>query len=316
MVLPITKIINHPSYSTTGPGEGYDIAVYHVDDTKLRVEGVVREGYIYPACLPTRDDTQPGKTGIFASWRDPTPLYVYYNLDLYVDRTVQRYRKDDLVLRHTRMDIVECGDPAWMGSNTFYPRGVLCGRDPSCESCLDAGDSGSGLVIRRGDSESYAWVGPLSFYRGCDRSVAQDVETTVSVFNGENPGIFTNGGCYLEWIAQQYLMVGTNSHTDCDKTLGDRNDSNKTDCSTFSGQKCDFTSGYSVESFYTSLGLGLFNDPRNIIFDRCVLRTIEGYTNLVFQCPIDQNTIGVSLCSITSEEFPPLAALFYCAYCV
>ena len=78
VVLPITKIINHPSYSTTGPGEGYDIAVYYVDDTKLRVEGVVREGYIYPACLPTRDDTQPGKTGIFASWRDPSPLYVYY----------------------------------------------------------------------------------------------------------------------------------------------------------------------------------------------------------------------------------------------
>ena len=169
MVLPITKIINHPCYSTTGPGEGYDIiAVYHVDDTKLRLEGVVREGYIYPACLPTRDDTLPGKTGIFPSWRDPFPLYVYYSFDF--DRTVQRYRNDELVLRHTRMDIVECMDPAWMGSNTFYPRGVLCGQDSSCESCLDSWDSGSGLVVRRGDRESYAWVGPLSFYRGCDRA--------------------------------------------------------------------------------------------------------------------------------------------------
>ena len=291
VVLPIQKIINHPSYSTAGPGEGYDIAVFHVDDTKLRVDGVVREGYIYPACLPTDQDISTGKKGIFASWKDPTPLYVYYCLDF--NRTVQRYRNDELVLRHTRMDIVECKDPAWMASNTFYPRGVLCGRDPSCESCLDTGDSGSGLVTQRVDGESYAWAGPLSFYRGCDREGAQDTQIRLSVFNGENPGIFTNGGCYLEWIARQYGMVGDNTSSDCDKTSGDMTDSNKTDCVTYKGRKCDFASQFSTESFYTNVGLQLNKDPRDLVFNKCVLRTVEGYTNMVFQCPIDQDTLGV-----------------------
>ena len=190
VVLPIKKIINHPSYSTDGPGGGYDISVYFVDDTKLKEDGVVKEGVIYPVCLPTDGEISQGKKGIFASWKDPAPLYVYYSFDF--DRSVQRYPNDELVLRHTRMDIVECKDPEWMGSNTFYPRGVLCGRDPSCESCLDAGDSGSGLVIEREDGESYAWVGPLSFYRGCDRAAAQDTQMRLNIFSGENPGIFTN----------------------------------------------------------------------------------------------------------------------------
>ena len=41
------------------------------------------------------------------------------------------------------------------------------------------------------------------------------------------------------------------------------------------------------------IDLELPNDPRNITFDRCVLRAVEGYVNMVFQCPIDQNTVGV-----------------------
>ena len=126
VVLPIKKIINHPSYSSNGPGGGYSISVYFVDDTKLKEDGVVKEGLIYPACLPTDGDISQGKKGIFESWKDPAPLclYVYYSFDF--DRTVQIYLNDELVLRHTRMDTVECKDPGWMGSNTFYPKGVLC----------------------------------------------------------------------------------------------------------------------------------------------------------------------------------------------
>ena len=88
-------------------------------------------------------------------------------------------------------------------------------------------------------------------------------------------------------------MVATNTNSDCDKTSGDLNDSNKTDCYTDSGQKCDFASQFAIESFYTSLDLRVFDDPRNLVFTACVLRTVEGYTNMVFQCPIDENTIGV-----------------------
>ena len=50
VVLPIKKIINHPYYTTNGPGDGYDISVYYVDDTKLKEDGVVKEGVLYPAC--------------------------------------------------------------------------------------------------------------------------------------------------------------------------------------------------------------------------------------------------------------------------
>ena len=58
----------------------------------------------------------------------------------------------------------------------------------------------------------------------------------LNIFSGENPEIFPNGGCYLEWIAQQYEMVAMDTNSDCDKTRGDLNDSNKTHYSTDSGQ--------------------------------------------------------------------------------
>ena len=229
MVLPINKFINHPSYKD-GPGEGYDISLYFVGDAKLKKQGVVKEGVLYPACLPQNGDLLVGNKGIFASWKYPLPLHIYYKFGF--ERTVKRYRNDELVLRHTRMDIVECKDPNWMKSNTFYPRAVLCGIDPSCESCLDSGDSGSGLVMRREDGESYSWVGPLSFYRGCDRAANERLDLRANAFNGENPGIFTNGGCYLSWIARHYGMVADNTGADCDKTVGDFNDKGKSDCLT------------------------------------------------------------------------------------
>ena len=55
VVLPINKFINHPSYKD-GPGEGYDISLYFVDDAKLKKQGVVKEGVLYPACLPQNGD--------------------------------------------------------------------------------------------------------------------------------------------------------------------------------------------------------------------------------------------------------------------
>ena len=48
-------------------------------------------------------------------------------------------------------------------------------------------------------------------------------------FSGENPGVFTNGGCYLQWIARQYGMVADNTETECDQEIGDINDKDKTD---------------------------------------------------------------------------------------
>ena len=256
----------------------------------------MREGYIYHACLPSEEDLIIGRKGIFAAWKDPFPVYVYYNLDILDWRSTEVYKDDKLLMKHIRMDIVECKDPDWMGSNTFYPRGVLCGRDPSGESCFDSGNSGSGLMIRRRDYQSFASVGPLSCYRGCDyEGGSQDPRLRLSIFKGENPGVFTNGSCYLNWIEEQYEMVGSNTFSNCDKTSGDIHGRDKKDCYTNSGQKCDFDEQIRINSIYSGV---LFPntqnmDERNLIFRKCQLRSAEGNTNKVNYCPIDQNTIGV-----------------------
>ena len=290
VVLAVTKITNHPKYSAEqGPGEGHDIAVYHVDDMKLRADGVVGERGVFPACLPDPDQVAVATRGIFASFKDPIPLYAYYNFD--IDRTVKRYRADELILRHTRMDIVECADPPWMASNSFYPEGSVCALDPSTESCLDTGDSGSGLVMPRGDG-SFAWVGALSYSRGCDRAGTRFTGQARNIFHGENPGVFSSGLCYLPWIARQYGMVWEGGA--CSQERGDRTDADKTDCATFTGAKCDFASGFPINDFFDNNPLISFpvNDPRNLTFNKCTLRSVESHVNLVFQCPVTSTTLA------------------------
>ena len=117
-------------------------------------------------------------------------------------------------------------------------------------------------------------------------------------FSGENPGVFTNGGCYLQWIASQYGMAAENTETECDKEIGDINDKDKKDCTTILGQKCDFDSQYLIETFYPllftdSANVDTFNDPRNLVFKKCILRSVGGHTNMVFQCPIDNKTLAI-----------------------
>ena len=257
--------------------------------TKLR-SGGVQEGVLYPACLPESGQTIVGTRGIFASWKDPVPLYVYYELDF--DRTVEKYRQDELLLRHTRLDVVECADPSWMASDTFYPRGVLCARDPSCASCLDTGDSGSGAMMPRADG-SFSWIGPLSFYRGCDRALLQnlDFQDNLNVFSGENPGVFTSGLCYLGWVAAQYGLKHRGQRA-CQGERGNRQDAASTDCATINGDKCDFESRFPTSNYFSSLSLNI-NDPRDIEFSECTLRTAQEHTNMVFMCPINSTSLGI-----------------------
>ena len=294
VVLPITKIIQHPSYTPeAGPGEGWDLAVYHVDDSRLKGVGDT----VLPACLPDQSLLAVDTTGIFVSWKDPRPLYIEYNLDF--DRTVKRYRTYELLLSHTRMDIVPCRDPQWMDSDTFYPRGAFCALDPSTESCLDTGDSGSGLVAARTDS-SYAWLGPLSFYRGCDRAPSRGFDLMalqVTSMGGENPGVFTSGLCYLDWIARQYgLRSRATDVKGCHDTHGNRQDRGRTNCRTVGGATCDFNSKFPISDFYnnfnTNLGFPII-DARNLKFNQCILRALEGYTSLVFQCPLNATSLAV-----------------------
>ena len=140
IIITITKISNHPSYSPgfpedtganqKGPYAGNDISVYHVDDSKMKLE----EGKLWPACLPRDDDPSRDKTSpskdFFAGWLDAEP---YYRLK--ADTSVKTFRNSYLKPRKTQMTNVECEDPAWMRAHSFYPAGTLCYKDPSESSC-------------------------------------------------------------------------------------------------------------------------------------------------------------------------------------
>merc|ERR1719450_208329 len=50
---------------------------------------------------------------------------------------------------------------------------------------------------------SYAFTGPLSMHKGCDKILKQDNQT---IYGSENPGVFTDARCFMDWIARQYRM--------------------------------------------------------------------------------------------------------------
>lgn len=52
----------------------------------------------------------------------------------------------DVWPHHVRLDKHPCKDPDWMESKTYYPAGTTCYRDPSAQSCMLFGSSGSGLL--------------------------------------------------------------------------------------------------------------------------------------------------------------------------
>ena len=174
IVIPIRKIKNHPDYklgvledqdiaaNQKGPYAGNDISVYHVDDSKMMLE----EGKLWPACLPRdeeprRDETIPSQD-FFAGWLDPEP---YYRINDVTPVTI--FRNSYLQPRKTQMVQVECKDPAWMRSKSFYPAGTLCYKDPSEGSCFQFGNSGSSVMTHftKGGESRYAFAGPLSMTR-------------------------------------------------------------------------------------------------------------------------------------------------------
>ena len=111
-----------------------------------------------------------------------------------------------------------------INSNTFYPAGTQCFADPSGMSCHSFGTSGSPAIRKlkgRGTQTQYSWVGPLSFYSGCDKAWILQLNTVYEA--GENPGVFTDGSCYLDWVADQYGMRTPNSYVkdpSCFKSSG------------------------------------------------------------------------------------------------
>ena len=170
IVLTVTAFANHPQFEadddkgsqTGGPYKGYDISVYHVDDRNLRLE----EGKLWPACLP-RFNLDDLDQAFFAGWKDQEPLYA-----LDEDVKVSAITDSDYLPRRVQVQRMDCKDPEWMESDTFYPARTLCYRDPSQGSCFQHGNSGSSVMTYFNTADgngSYAFTGPLSMHKGCDK---------------------------------------------------------------------------------------------------------------------------------------------------
>jgi hypothetical protein len=101
----------------------------------------------------------------------------------------------------------------------------------------------------------YSWAGPLSFSKGSDYNVKVPKNTIPLKFSS-NPSVFTDGRCYLDWIAAQYNLTLPADYTSpktCTQSAGLKTAGNNTNClsRTFAldadtiGQvlPCNFSSG-------------------------------------------------------------------------
>jgi hypothetical protein len=174
-VLKVIKITNHPWYTpgtnedvganVKGPYAGNDISVYHVDDAGV----YLNKETMWPACLPRAEEAVQSRTtqtkDFFSGWMDPEPYYRISNKN-----KVGVYRKTYLFPRKSQAARVDCKDPDWMRSTSFYPAATLCYKDPAEASCFQFGNSGSSVMthFKDGEKDRYAFTGPLSMHKGCD----------------------------------------------------------------------------------------------------------------------------------------------------
>ena len=86
---------------------------------------ILAKGVTWPACLPV-EEYSPGSRGIIAGWQDSQPSYLYRD-----GTTLFGYRLSNFFSRQVQVEEVICRDPAWMATNTYYPQGTVCYRDPS-----------------------------------------------------------------------------------------------------------------------------------------------------------------------------------------
>lgn len=123
-----------------------------------------------------------------------------------------------------QVEKVECKDPDWMKTDTFYPGSTECYRDPTQGSCFSFGNSGSGALRKTtiDGEERYSFAGPLSMTKSCD---SVDIFDNQISYSAANPGIFTDAHCYLPWIAAAYgmkLPEGFTPKTSCGESKGKR----------------------------------------------------------------------------------------------
>ena len=63
---------------------------------------------------------------VLKGWKDPIdnmgPSYID---DFFANQTLQQY-KTVFLLQHIEVVNETCKDPVWMGTDSFYPEGILC----------------------------------------------------------------------------------------------------------------------------------------------------------------------------------------------
>ena len=237
VVLSILEIRNHPNYipltessQAGGPIDGSDISVYIVDDSNFAAQ--MDPNGTWPACLPKAESAYlPGNRGILVGWNEPVPTYLERASSL------QYYNTQNWIVREALFERQpHCADPVWMRSATYYPAGTVCYTEAAWAGSVQFGISGSGLArpfasATAGQPPRYSWAGLLSFSKGSDYTVLD--ENIGWTQYSSNPAVFTDGRCYLDWIAAQYglsLPAGYTAPPSCSVAAGDRAAVNKTTC--------------------------------------------------------------------------------------
>jgi len=308
IALDVVEIIRHPDWDPQpdrGAFAGNDIAVFKVNDEKLKNGGVQRYS-LNPVCMSRKagkrgsingrqlpdPDNNPTKLGIQAGWSEPPP----HSFLLKYAPVYAPFYRDFFKMWHYKMDIFEsCRDPqgsVWgpmkCPSNTAYPPGVMCAQDFAKQACFSPGESGSPLMVQDEYQRFFA-EGILSFVkgRGCD------------VFSN-NPSVYTKLSCFLPWVAEQYgLDYDPPGEKDIQCTVGRKetisdneacllprtrliDEKPREKCQNIPSNLQEFLAGEQdcIFPFY-------YNGRK---YDKCIVFTEGGFTYPAFRCPVHNIT--------------------------
>jgi len=304
IALDVVEIIRHPDWDPKpgeGPFAGNDIAVFKVNDEKLK-NGGVQNYKLHPVCMSRKkrkEESRNGRQlphpdietelGIQAGWSEPPPLSFLMS---YAPVYAPLYR-DFFKLWHYKMDIFEsCMDPqesVWgpmkCPSNTAYPPGVMCAQDFSKQACFSPGESGSPLMVQD-EYERFFAEGILSFVkgRGCD------------VFSN-NPNVYTKLSCFLPWVAEQYGLDYDPPNKEKDKqcTVGTAETVSKIEeCLKPESKSIEENREEKCQNIPSNLQEYLVGEQdcifpfyyNGVLYDKCIVFTEGGFTYPAFRCPV------------------------------
>jgi len=287
--LPILDIVRHPDFDPSkGIINGNDIVIFKIDDTQLQ-NNVAKDLQLWPACLPTQSQETP-KTGIHTGWSKPPSFsFVQSQAPGYGPFYADFYKQ-----WHYRMDIFTCEDPKdsplciplQYPSNSSYPKGTVCAKDFTKQSCFSTGDSGSPLMVTNEDDKK-SIEGILSFVKGCDQfEFGEDTEefssktTNKLIQRADNPATYTKLSCFLPWIAAQYNMNYENTGLPdpaCTQGSGDPQDGKNT-CRTTPSNWAELRDDLELECKFPFYYDG-------VEYDECILYKEDDFVYPVFRCP-------------------------------